>query len=64
MDGKSRKNIKKGHRVSIIQKHHQRSGELTEGVVQRILTNSPTHPHGIKVCLESGQIGRVKNVYE
>ena len=64
MDGKSRKNIKKGQQVSIIQKHHQRSGELTEGVVQRILTNSPTHPHGIKVCLESGQIGRVKNVYE
>ena len=64
MDGKSRKNIKKGQQVSIIQKHHQRSGELTEGVVQRILTNSPTHPHGIKVCLESGQIGRVKNVCE
>ncbi len=64
MDGKSRKNIKIGQQVSIIQKHHQRSGELTEGVVQRILTNSPTHPHGIKVCLESGQIGRVKNVYE
>ncbi len=64
MDGKSRKNIKIGQQVSIIQKHHQRSGELTEGVVQRILTNSPTHPHGIKVRLEDGQVGRVKEIIE
>ncbi len=62
MDGKSRKNIKIGHQVSIIQKHHQRSGELTEGVVQRILTNSPSHPHGIKVMLEDGVVGRVKEI--
>ena len=60
MDGRSRKNIKIGQHVSIVQKHHQRSGELTEGIVQRILTNSANHPHGIKVRLESGEVGRVK----
>jgi len=48
--------------VEIVQKHHQRTGELTEGVVKRILTNASTHPHGIKVQLESGEVGRVKNV--
>jgi len=60
MDGKSRNNIRIGQQVSIVQKHHQRSGELTEGVVQRILTNSANHPHGIKVKLASGEVGRVK----
>jgi uncharacterized repeat protein (TIGR03833 family) len=58
----SRKAIHPGKKVAIVQKNHQRSGELTEGVVKRILTNSPTHPHGIKVQLETGEIGRVKNV--
>lgn len=60
MDGRSRKNIQIGQEVSIVQKNHQRSGELTEGIVQRILTNSANHPHGIKVRLESGEVGRVK----
>jgi len=64
MDGKLRKNISIGAEVEIVQKHHQRSGELTEGVVKRILTKSPNHPHGIKVMLETGEVGRVKNVLE
>ena len=63
MEGNSRKNIKIGQHVAIVQKQHQRTGELTEGVVQRILTNSPNHPHGIKVRLETGQVGRVKNLF-
>jgi uncharacterized repeat protein (TIGR03833 family) len=50
--------------VNIVQKHHQQSGELTEGVVRNILTNSPTHPHGIKVRLETGEVGRVKEILE
>ena len=64
MDGTSRKNIEIGLQVSIVQKHHQRSGELTEGIVQRILTNSPNHPHGIKVRLETGEVGRVKEIID
>jgi len=63
MDGKFRKNIQIGTEVSVVQKHHQRSGELTEGVVKRILTNSPNHPHGIKVMLTSGVVGRVKEIF-
>ncbi|MDH5717658.1 MAG: YwbE family protein [Spirochaetia bacterium] len=55
-----RKNIKLGLRVRIVMKADQRSGKLTEGVVQKILTNSPSHPHGIKVRLETGEVGRVK----
>lgn len=62
MDGTSRKDIQIGTEVSVVQKHHQRSGTLTEGIVQRILTNSATHPHGIKVLLKSGIVGRVKEV--
>ncbi|MDG2193541.1 MAG: YwbE family protein [Polaribacter sp.] len=62
MDGTSRKNIQIGLNVAVVQKHHQRSGTLTEGIVQRILTNSATHPHGIKVLLKSGIVGRVKEV--
>jgi uncharacterized repeat protein (TIGR03833 family) len=58
--GKERKNIEVGIEVEIVQKNHQRSGELTQGVVQKILTNSPNHPHGIKVMLETGEVGRVK----
>ena len=61
-DGRVRKNIQVGYSVEIVQKHHQRSGELTEGIVKRILTKSPNHPHGIKVQLDSGEVGRVKNV--
>ena len=48
----------------IVEKENQRSGELTEGAVKRILTKSPNHPHGIKVQLESGEVGRVKNIIE
>lgn len=62
MNGTQRKNIKIGLKVSVIQKHHQRSGELTEGIVTDILTNSATHPHGIKVRLDSGIVGRVKQI--
>jgi len=62
--GQQRNSIRPGLRVLIVQKHHQRSGETTEGVVQEILTNSPTHPHGIKVRLESGEVGRVKEILE
>jgi len=64
MDGKLRKHIKIGQQVSIVQKQHQRSGELTKGVVQLILTNSASHPHGIKVKLASGLIGRVKEIFD
>ncbi|MBO6620947.1 MAG: YwbE family protein [Balneola sp.] len=62
MDGTQRKDIKPGSSVEVVQKHHQRSGELTSGVVKRLLTKSPSHPHGIKVMLESGIVGRVKKV--
>lgn len=60
MDGKKRADIKVGMDVKVVQKQDQRSGKLTEGKVSRILTNSPTHPHGIKVMLEDGTVGRVK----
>ena len=63
MDGSKRSNIKIGSEVAIVQKHHQRSGELTEGIVKRILTKSPNHPHGIKVMLEDGTVGRVKEIF-
>jgi uncharacterized repeat protein (TIGR03833 family) len=62
MDGRNRKNIEVGFEVEIVQKHHQRTGELTDGIVKRILTKSPNHPHGIKVLLETGEVGRVKNI--
>lgn len=62
MDGKSRKDIKIGQKVQIVQKKDQRSGNLTAGVVSKILTNSPTHSHGIKVMLEDGLVGRVKEI--
>ena len=62
MNGQLRRNIKPGMLVEIVQKHHQQSGELTEGLVQKILTKSPTHPHGIKVMLETGEVGRIKNI--
>jgi uncharacterized repeat protein (TIGR03833 family) len=60
MDGRTRADIKPGTRVQVVQKQDQRSGKLTEGIVREILTNSPTHPHGIKVRLEDGAVGRVK----
>jgi uncharacterized repeat protein (TIGR03833 family) len=61
-DGKKRKDIQIGSEVEVVQKHHQRSGELTEGIVQKLLTKAPTHPHGIKVMLEDGTVGRVKKI--
>ena len=64
MDGRKRANIKPGTRVNIVLKEDQRTGYLTEGYVQDILTNSPNHPHGIKVRLETGEVGRVKEVLE
>jgi uncharacterized repeat protein (TIGR03833 family) len=60
--GQSRSEIQPGLRVRVVEKQNQRSGQLTEGVVQRVLTKSPTHPHGIKVMLETGIVGRVKEI--
>jgi uncharacterized repeat protein (TIGR03833 family) len=64
MNGTNRGDIKSGLKVLIVLKKDQRSGKLTEGIVKDILTKSPTHPHGIKVRLESGEIGRVKKIIE
>lgn len=63
MNGKERKNIQSGKRVAIVLKEDQPTGKLTEGIVRDILTSSPTHPHGIKVRLMSGEVGRVKEVF-
>jgi uncharacterized repeat protein (TIGR03833 family) len=60
MDGKNRNNIKPGLEVAIVLKEDQRTGKLTEGIVKDILTNSQFHPHGIKVRLTTGEIGRVQ----
>lgn len=62
MEGTIRKDIQPGITVQIVLKQDQRSGKLTEGIVQNILTKSPTHPHGIKVRLENGAVGRVKHI--
>ena len=62
MDGTRRSDINKGSRVSVVLKKDQRTGKLTEGIVMDLLTNSPIHPHGIKVRLESGDVGRVKAI--
>ena len=64
MNGTNRVGIKSGVKVLIVLKDDQRSGKLTEGIVKDILTKSPTHPHGIKVRLEGGEIGRVKKIIE
>ena len=64
MNGTNRVDIKLGLKVIIVLKKDQRSGKLTEGIVKDILTKSPTHPHGIKVRLEGGEIGRVKKIIE
>jgi len=64
MEGTIRKNIEIGMLVNIVLKKDQRSGDLTEGYVEKILTKSPQHPHGIKVRLEDGQVGRVKEILE
>jgi uncharacterized repeat protein (TIGR03833 family) len=62
MDGTQRVSLRPGIAVRIVLKKDQRSGKLTEGVVKDILTKSPTHPHGIKVRLQSGAVGRVKEI--
>jgi uncharacterized repeat protein (TIGR03833 family) len=62
MNGKNRVDIRPGTRVQLVQKQDQRSGKLTEGIVKDILTKSPNHPHGIKVRLTSGVVGRVKEI--
>ena len=64
MDGQHRKNIRPGLRVAVVLKKDQRTGRRTIGVVKDILTSSPTHPHGIKVRLEDGQIGRVQEIVD
>lgn len=64
MNGKMRKDVRIGQTVRVVQKPHQRTGQLTEGVVARILTNSATHPHGIKVKLESGIVGRIQQIID
>jgi len=62
MDGTKRADIKPGITVEIVEKQNQISGKLTKGIVKDILTNSPSHPHGIKVRLEDGKVGRVKTI--
>ncbi len=64
MDGNKRSNVKIGQLVNVVLKKDQRTGELTEGFVKRILTKSSHHPHGIKVMLDDGQVGRVQEIIE
>lgn len=64
MDGRKRADIKAGIAVDIVLKKDQRTGNLTQGVVRDILTKSPHHPHGIKVRLSDGQVGRVKRIHQ
>ena len=62
MDGRNRADIKPGVKVTIVLKKDQRTGTLTEGIVQDLLTNSRFHPHGIKVRLTTGEVGRIKEI--
>ncbi len=64
MNGTNRNTISIGTEVKIVLKQHQRTGQLTQGIVERILTKSANHPHGIKVKLETGEVGRVKEIIE
>ena len=64
MNGNTRASLRVGMMVLIVQKQDQRTGKLTKGIVKDILTKSPNHPHGIKVRLEGGQVGRVKEIIE
>lgn len=64
MNGRNRSAVKVGQKVAIVLKQDQRTGKLTEGVVKDILTKSATHPHGIKVRLVDGQVGRVQEILE
>jgi uncharacterized repeat protein (TIGR03833 family) len=63
MNGRNRSDIQAGAKVQVVQKQDQRTGKLTEGVVKDILTKSATHPHGIKVRLTNGVVGRVKEIF-
>ncbi|MHA6483688.1 YwbE family protein [Paenibacillus sp. strain BS8-2] len=62
MDGTIRASVRPGLEVNIVLKQDQKTGKLTKGIVQSLLTNSPSHPHGIKVRLADGQVGRVKQI--
>jgi uncharacterized repeat protein (TIGR03833 family) len=62
MDGKERKDVRPGLTVDVVLKHDQRTGSLTRGVVKDVLTKSSYHPHGIKVRLETGEVGRIKTI--
>ena len=64
MNGTKRTDIKAGMLVKLVTKEDQRTGLLTEGIIKDILTKSPKHPHGIKVRLETGEVGRVKEIME
>jgi uncharacterized repeat protein (TIGR03833 family) len=64
MNGQQRKDIRAGLTVEVVLKNDQRTGKRTRGIVKDILTNSPSHPHGIKVQLESGEVGRVQEIIE
>ena len=64
MDGSQRKNVRPGFTVDVVLKQDQRTGRLTRGIVKEVLTKSSFHPHGIKVRLETGEVGRVKEVAE
>ena len=64
MNGQKRSNIVPGLEVDIVLKQNQRTAKLTRGIVKDILTNSPSHPHGIKVRLQDGQVGRVQNIVQ
>ena len=64
MNGQIRANIWPGRKVRVVEKQNQRTGQLTEGIVQKLLTSSPTHPHGIKVMLDGGVVGRVKEILQ
>ena len=61
-DGRNRNDVRIGSKVRVVEKRNQPTGKLTDGIVRRILTSSPTHPHGIKVQLESGIVGRIKEI--
>ena len=64
LDGRYRTNVAIGLLVKVVKKQHQQSGELTQGIVKRILTNSKFHPHGIKVMLDTNEVGRIQHIIE
>jgi uncharacterized repeat protein (TIGR03833 family) len=62
LDGNRRNDVQLGAIVKVVEKHNQKTGQMTEGVIKEVLTSSAVHPHGIKVLLESGVVGRVKEI--